>query len=111
MPVILPNLSGKGVQFFTLPLGNLPVVIMVGPRGNEKQSTLRASLKLPADRFLVWREAVFQEKNHGVTSLKCRAHDLLLSWADARRDKDRPFTRYRQEALAFSVYFSLGESS
>ena len=82
MPAVVADVSRKGIQVFTLLLGDFAIIVMMWPGGNDKKATLGASVKLAAARLLVWGETVFNKDDEGVTGFKCGTHHFFFSRAD-----------------------------
>ena len=68
--IVVADVPGEGIENITLGTGNLAVVVMMGPWGDEKQTAQGTGLKLTATGLLVGGEAVFKQDDDGVTCFK-----------------------------------------
>ena len=104
MVIVVADVSGEGVEGITLRAGDLAVVVVMGPWGDEKQTALGTGLKLTATGLLIGGEAVFNQDDDGVASLKGSSHHLFLSRADARGDKYHTLTGHVKKTMALGFY-------
>ena len=102
MEIVVADVPGEGIENITLGTGNLAVVVMMGPWGDEKQTAQGTGLKLTATGLLVGGEAVFKQDDDGVTCFKGSSHHLFLSRTDAGRDEYHTLTGHGKKTMALS---------